>query len=494
MVPRWNTGYVSAIRNGAIVTIALLYGDGDILKTLEYAIRMGDDGDCNASSACAIVGVMLGYSGQPAAWRTDMEALATGNYDSTISWEVRYFLNQKGLNDLIARSFRLAEMGIKAGGGTVTADSVTIVIQEPLGPKYWEPWGEEPVLLDSDFVQARLFAQPYFAIDSATVNFDAKASIGIGPVYFWDFGDGTTSTLARPIHHYAAVDTYRVTLRVQGSRGADTAYANIYIGKRYDPTSYLKHIGTPIGSAYTGGRETTDNINVIRDNVYPVYSGPYSYGTGDDASHTEAWVGYTFSSQYCFTKVRCHYGFHFGNYEGVFIIPRIQVHKDSTWIDITSVLLADYNNTDGNATGFDSFTISFSPPVQGDGIRVIGKPSGGLVSCAELDVFDTSTYVLLTQRETASIPLEGITLSIAPNPFNPSVNIQVTGWKRGSELKILNVCGRVVANLTSVLNNGAIGTMPDRIAWNASGFASGIYLVMLKSGRTEMKQKIVLTR
>jgi len=83
-------------------------------------------------------------------------------------------------------------------------------------------------------------------------------------------------------------------------------------------------------------------------------------------------------------------------------------------------------------------------------------------------------------------------INCSPNPFNPCVNIMVSGWKAGSELMVFGVNGKVAASLTQVLNRGTIGTGQRQIVWNASGFASGVYLVMLKNGKTELTRKIIL--
>ena len=37
--------------NGALVLLALLYGEGDFYKTLQYAMALGYDADCNAATA-----------------------------------------------------------------------------------------------------------------------------------------------------------------------------------------------------------------------------------------------------------------------------------------------------------------------------------------------------------------------------------------------------------------------------------------------------------
>lgn len=58
--PKWNDN--STPLNGAMVLLALLYGDGDFYKTGQYAMALGYDADCNAATACAVVGTRQGFS------------------------------------------------------------------------------------------------------------------------------------------------------------------------------------------------------------------------------------------------------------------------------------------------------------------------------------------------------------------------------------------------------------------------------------------------
>ncbi len=81
-----------------------------------------------------------------------------------------------------------------------------------------------------------------------------------------------------------------------------------------------------------------------------------------------------------------------------------------------------------------------------------------------------------------------------PNPFNPSVNIQVSGCRKSTELKILNVSGMVVADLTSVLNIGSYVNGVRQVTWNGAGHASGVYLVLLRHGNMEYKRKVLLIK
>jgi hypothetical protein len=57
---KWNDN--STPLNGAIVVLALLYGHGDFYKTGQYAMALGYDADCNAATACAVMGVRVGFS------------------------------------------------------------------------------------------------------------------------------------------------------------------------------------------------------------------------------------------------------------------------------------------------------------------------------------------------------------------------------------------------------------------------------------------------
>jgi hypothetical protein len=56
---KWNTN--STPLNGGMVILSLLYGEGDFYKTLQYAMALGLDADCNAATAGSIVGSNMGF-------------------------------------------------------------------------------------------------------------------------------------------------------------------------------------------------------------------------------------------------------------------------------------------------------------------------------------------------------------------------------------------------------------------------------------------------
>jgi hypothetical protein len=56
---QWNDN--STPVNGAAVCLALLYGRDDFYRTLQLAMALGYDADCNAATAGAVLGVRLGF-------------------------------------------------------------------------------------------------------------------------------------------------------------------------------------------------------------------------------------------------------------------------------------------------------------------------------------------------------------------------------------------------------------------------------------------------
>lgn len=107
--------------NAASVTLALLYGQGDFLKTFEILITTGADAHCSPASAGGILGVMLGYDNLPAHWKNDLEKIESLPFEFTgIS-----------LNDAYDASYRHALAVIRDNGGKVRSESVVIRRQHP---------------------------------------------------------------------------------------------------------------------------------------------------------------------------------------------------------------------------------------------------------------------------------------------------------------------------------------------------------------------------
>jgi PKD repeat protein len=105
-----------------------------------------------------------------------------------------------------------------------------------------------------------------------------NTTMGSGPMSFlWDFGDGITSTLENPIHTYAAIDVYTVTLTAENSFGEDSV------------THLFEVTGIPPQGTFTAPAPITLG-DPVTFTVTVTGSGPFEYlwDFGDGTTSTDA--------------------------------------------------------------------------------------------------------------------------------------------------------------------------------------------------------------
>jgi len=119
---------LDAITNATYIVIGLYYGDMDFYKTMDIAMRCGDDSDCNPSNAAGILGTMIGYSNIPDYWLKPLQ-----QYEDV---DLRY--TKTSMNRAYAVSFKHALQNIERNGGKVRGDHVVIKYQTPVELPYEE--------------------------------------------------------------------------------------------------------------------------------------------------------------------------------------------------------------------------------------------------------------------------------------------------------------------------------------------------------------------
>jgi PKD repeat protein len=154
-----------------------------------------------------------------------------------------------------------------SGGGTITSplDGNTASVN----------WGNTPGTYTLTLTETRLGCETVnelvvevketvadfnFAVGSAdglTINF-TDASTGNASVWFWTFGDNTSSGNQNPSHTYASAGTYTVCLEVTGDCGTDTYCQDIVV--TFNPTTVCDDIVLNAG------------LNLISTDVIPVNS------------------------------------------------------------------------------------------------------------------------------------------------------------------------------------------------------------------------------
>lgn len=92
--------------NCAYLTIALLYGGGDITKTLNLAIRCGQDCDCNAANALGVLFATIGYEKLPETFKASLNTFPPVRYANA------------GFEELCAVTERVAREAMKKAGAS----------------------------------------------------------------------------------------------------------------------------------------------------------------------------------------------------------------------------------------------------------------------------------------------------------------------------------------------------------------------------------------
>jgi len=122
---------IDAKINGAFIALGLLYGQGDMDKTLEVTTRCGQDSDCNPSSAAGVVGTIMGYKALPEHMRAAVESIR----DKKFSFTVYSF------DDICTSTEKRLMDAVKAAGGQLdeTGTTLTVCTQTPK-PARLEQW------------------------------------------------------------------------------------------------------------------------------------------------------------------------------------------------------------------------------------------------------------------------------------------------------------------------------------------------------------------
>lgn len=122
---------IDAKFNGGYIAIGLLYGGGDLGKTIEIATRAGQDSDCNPGNAAGVIGVIQGYKKIPQVWKAGIPKVL----------DTKFQFTDYTLRDVIQATEKHALELVQRAGGKVTDTEVTIPYQAPKAPilEQWEP-------------------------------------------------------------------------------------------------------------------------------------------------------------------------------------------------------------------------------------------------------------------------------------------------------------------------------------------------------------------
>ena len=100
-----------------------------------------------------------------------------------------------------------------------------------------------------------------------------------------------------------------------------------------------------------------------------------------------------------------------------------------------------------------------------------------------------SVIMTLIAEDSPNVAAQNILRSPYPNPFNHSVAIPfIIGSEGWVQLEVYDLAGQRLA----VLVEDQLASGDHLIHWESNNAASGIYLVLLRSGANTVVQKVVL--
>jgi PKD repeat protein len=268
-------------------------------------------------------------------------------------------------------------------------------------------------------------------MDSAGTAYFENIPTGTGPVYFWDFGDGTASSdVGNTTHYYGSPGTYMVCLTVYETGGT------------YDSCQYCSYVtigsgsGGPCDASFVIIQDSTNLFNyyVYNNSTSTSGSTTYFWDFGDGASSTLQYPSHTYPGS------------------GPYYLC-LTVTESSPMLTCTATFC------DSLAAGHASVPIT---------ITVVDPLATGI-----------SESIVAT------------TLENYPNPFNGSTTINYSIAKDAAvELSVTDLLGKKIATIEN--SNKIEGSYS--VNWNAENVAEGMYLLKMKVNNQVSTKKIIMNK
>ncbi|MGM9680914.1 MAG: ADP-ribosylglycohydrolase family protein [Eubacteriales bacterium] len=387
---------IDAKLNSAYVLIGLLYGAGNLEKTIIISTRCGQDSDCNPSTAASVLCNFLGASAIPDKYKSAVDMVNT-----------KFQTTDYSLGEIIDLSMQLISETVSASGGRVKENDYTLVVSDEINATPFEQW------------EGGIGVQLLVNVTSGcavNIRFESAGAEKIKKVTY-DMGDGFVTSENLCMYGYSKPGTYRITCEVEGEEGTKlTLETTITLeselsGIKYNP---ICSVDAPLGSG-------NKDMHVFCDGVIPSTtdtSSALQYDTYCGGGEMDSlYVGMEFDKTVSLTGVKFTEGLHFwdgGWFDGV---PNVELLIDGKWVEVATYNdgkeYPDKNSMTAHGLPFESYVFRFEKTTECDGVRFKGKPGGSahFISVAEITPFTNDNSVTVKQKTaiicSVSAPLGG---------------------------------------------------------------------------------------
>jgi uncharacterized repeat protein (TIGR03806 family) len=253
------------------VTLTVTDGDGyeDQSDPIEIVVNGAPEAVASADITSGIAALEVAFTGDQS---TDAEGFVTYN------WNFDGSANSTDANPL--HTFTTAGtydvvLTVTDEGGLQDTETITIVVSPNMAPV---------AVASSDVTEGEAPLLVNFTGDQSTDD-------DVVVFYSWDFGDGTSSAIANPVHTFTVADTYTVVLTISDEAGlTDTASLTIIANRANGApvaiaTSDVTQGEAPLAVSFVGD-QSTDDVGIVT----------YSWNFNDGTTSLEVNPVHTFSN------------------------------------------------------------------------------------------------------------------------------------------------------------------------------------------------------
>ncbi len=311
---------------------------------------------------------------------------------------------------------------------------------------------------------------------TATVAFTDESSGADS--WYWDFGDGTTSTEPSPVHGYSQVGTFTVTLVVGNACGADTLYQDVLVAGIQPVALFSADVTSgcaPLTVQFTD--ESQGNVTAWQ----------WSFPGGTPASSTEQHplVTYTQPGAYDVTLEVSNVAGNHMLVQTQYIL--VQGPPEAAFAWTADSLSVQFDNTTSDATSYWWDFGDGSSAMEANPVHTYAE-----AGTYEVTLVATNDCGSDTISQTVQVTLTALTappfareLRIFPNPNDGWFTIEVLGdWRL--QLELVDAWGRTVYR--DQMDGGA----SPRLRIDGRHLPKGIYLLRLTDGQAVWYEKIAI--
>ena len=348
---------VDATLNGALGIMALLYGQGDFQRTLDYACAFGMDADNQAATMCGLLGVVNGFASVPHELMFPLDDVEWEQpFNDTYKMITREGLSDAKITELAERTALQGEKIILSHGGEVIEKDGVKYYKIPVDAEFVAPFELNPIP-DLALRVGQKFRYPIYtggAKDDVVINIKGEIPTGLMI--------NDAELIGSPIK------SGEYNFEVSADNGEQTKSIDVRI-------SVFEGNKALLATEVLCNNDALDkNIEVIRDG-----DSKTSYLSLKDHNRQDVdYYGYKWGEEQYVTTLIYNNGKPHEFY-GWFISFDVEYLKGDVWEKVEKLTISPAMNLDNSQwlkPAYQDYTISFVQ-VSTKGIRIIGN-SGGI--------------------------------------------------------------------------------------------------------------------